>query len=62
MLADQGEPIMSALIPLALLVILIAVVAVTVLSFTVHMLFSPWLLVALAILLLIKFRPRRSHR
>jgi predicted membrane protein len=42
--------------------ILIAIVALTVLSFTVHILFSPWLLVAIGILLLIKFRPRRSHR
>ncbi len=41
---------------------LIAIVALTVLSFTVHLLFSPWLLVAIAILALIKFRPRRSHR
>jgi hypothetical protein len=43
--------------------VLIAIVALTVLSFTVHMLFSPWLLVAaIAILAWIKFRPRRSHR
>ena len=42
--------------------ILIAIVALTVLSFTVHILFSPWLLVAVGILLLIKFRPRRSHQ
>ena len=41
---------------------LIAIVSLTVLSFTVHLLFSPWLLVAIAILALIKFRPRRSHR
>jgi hypothetical protein len=37
-------------------------VALAVLSFTVHFLFSPWLLVAIAILAWIKFRPRRSHR
>lgn len=42
--------------------VLIAIVALIVLSFTVHFLFSPWLLVAVGILLLIKFRPRRSHR
>jgi hypothetical protein len=43
--------------------VLIAIVALTVLSFTVHILFSPWLLVAIiAILAWIKFRPRRSHR
>jgi hypothetical protein len=41
---------------------LIAIVALTVLSFTVHFLFSPWLLVAIAILAWIKFRPRRSPR
>jgi hypothetical protein len=43
--------------------ILIAIVALTVLSFTVHILFSPWLLlVAIGILLLIKFRPGRSRQ
>jgi hypothetical protein len=42
--------------------VLIAIVALTVLSFTVHFLFSPWLLVAIAILAWIKFRPRRSHQ
>jgi hypothetical protein len=43
--------------------VLIAIVALTVLSFTVHVLFSPWLLVAVvAILAWIKFRPRRSDR
>ena len=40
----------------------IAIVALTVLSFAVHFLFSPWLLVAIAILAFIKFRPRRSQR
>ena len=43
-------------------VALIAIVALTVLSVTVHVLFSPWLLVAIAIVAWIKFRPRRSHR
>jgi len=44
-------------------VILIAIVAVTVLSVAVHALFSPWLLlVALGILAWIKFGPRRSHQ
>jgi hypothetical protein len=37
-------------------------VALTVLSFTVHILFSPWLLVAIGILVWIKFRPRRSQQ
>jgi len=49
---------MPAIIALALS----AIVALTVLSFAVHVLFSPWLLVAIAILAWIKFRPRRSHR
>ena len=43
--------------------ILIAIVALTVLSFAVHVLFSPLLLiVAVGILAWIKFRPGRSHR
>jgi hypothetical protein len=49
---------MAAIIALAL----IALVALTVLGFAVHLLFSPWLLVAIAILAWIKFGPRRSHR
>lgn len=48
---------MFAFIALALAVI----VALIVLSFAVHVLFSPWLLlVAIGILAWIKFRPRRS--
>ena len=42
--------------------VLIAIVALIVFSFTMHILFSPWLLVAVGILIWIKFRPRRSHR
>jgi hypothetical protein len=42
--------------------VLIAIVGLTVLSFTLHFLFSPWLLVAIAILAWIKFRPCRSHQ
>jgi len=50
---------MLAIIALALIVL----VALAVLSFTVHILFSPWLLVvAIAALAWIKFRPRRSQR
>ena len=48
--------------PLLIALALIAIVAVTVLSFTLHFLFSPWLLVAIGILAWIKFRPRRSRR
>jgi hypothetical protein len=42
--------------------VLIAVVALIVISFAVHVLFSPWLLVAIAVLAWVKFRPRRSHQ
>ena len=42
--------------------VLIAIVALTVLSFTVHFLFSPWLLAAVVILAWLSFRPRRSHQ
>jgi hypothetical protein len=48
--------------PRILALVLIAVVALTVLSFTMHILFSPWLLVAIGILVWIKFRRRRSHQ
>jgi hypothetical protein len=41
--------------------ILIAIVALTILSFALHLLFSPWLLLVVAILVLIRFRPRRSR-
>ncbi len=49
---------MLGIIALALIVI----VALAVLGFAVHVLFSPWLLVAIAVVALIKFWPRRSHR
>ncbi len=43
--------------------VLIAIAALIILSFTLHVLFSPWLLlVAIGILILIKLRPRRSRR
>jgi hypothetical protein len=42
--------------------VLIAVAALAVVGFTVHFLFSPWLLVAIAVLAWIRFRPRRSRR
>jgi hypothetical protein len=46
-----------------LAVAFLAVVALIVLGIAVHVLFSPWLLVAaIAILAWIRFRPRRSHR
>ena len=48
--------------PVVIALAFIVIVALTVLSFAVHVLFSPWLLVAIAILAWIKFRPRHSHR
>ena len=48
--------------PAILALALIALVAVAVLSVAVHVLFSPWLLAAIAIVAWIKFRPRRSHQ
>ena len=49
---------MPAIIALALA----AIVAVVILSIAVHILFSPWLLVAVAIVAWIKFRPRRTRQ
>lgn len=42
--------------------VLIAIMAMIVLSFAVHFLFSPWLLLVIAGVALIKFWPRRSRR
>jgi hypothetical protein len=43
--------------------VLIAIVALTVLGFAVHVLFSPWLLlVAVGVLAWVKFGPRRSRQ
>ena len=43
-------------------IVLIAILALAVLSFTLHLLFSPWLLlVAIGILAWLRFRPRRSR-
>jgi hypothetical protein len=50
---------MSGIIALVLL----ALVALIVLGFVVHLLFSPWLLVAaVAVVAWVKFGPRRSRR
>jgi len=43
-------------------IVLIAIVAIIVFSFALHVLFSPWLLLIVGAVLLIKFLPRRSHR
>jgi NhaP-type Na+/H+ or K+/H+ antiporter len=43
--------------------VLVAIVAFAIIGFAMHLLFSPWLLlVAVAIVAWIKFRPRRSHQ
>ena len=43
--------------------VLMAIVALAVLGFAVHVLFSPWLLVAaIGVLAWIAFRPRRSRQ
>ena len=47
--------------PAIIIAVLAALVALAVLGFAVHILFSPWLLVAVAVLAWIKFRPRRSR-
>ena len=40
----------------------IAMVALIIVNFAVHFLFSPWLLVAVALVAWIKFGPRRCQR
>jgi hypothetical protein len=49
---------MPGIIALAFIVI----VALIIVSFAMHFLFSPWLLVAVAIVAWIKFGPRRAQR
>ena len=43
--------------PAIIALVLAAIVALTVLGFVLHVLFSPWLLVVVAIVAWIKFRP-----
>ena len=46
-----------------IVIALIAIVALALLSFTLHLLLSPWLLVvAVGVLAWLKFRPRRGRR
>jgi hypothetical protein len=47
--------------PAIIVAVLVALAALAVLGFAVHILFSPWLLVAVAVLAWIRFRPRRSR-
>ena len=49
---------MFAIIAVALAII----AALAVLGFVAHVLFSPWLLAAVAILICVKFWPRRSRQ
>jgi len=48
--------------PLVAVAVIVAVVAFAALGFVLHLLFSPWLLVAIGILAWIKLRPRQSRR
>ena len=49
--------------PAILALVLITILAVAVVGFAVHLLFSPWLLVAaVAVLVWMRFRPGRSAR
>ena len=48
--------------PAIIALVLAAIVALTILGFALHVLFSPWLLVAVAIVAWIKFRPGRSRQ
>jgi hypothetical protein len=49
--------------PAIIALVVMAIVTVIVLDFAAHVLFSPWLLlVALGVLVWIKFGPRRSHQ
>ena len=48
--------------PAIIALVLIAIVALTILSFATHLLFSPLILVVIGVLLWLKFRPRRSRQ
>jgi hypothetical protein len=42
--------------------VLAAIVALSVIGFAAHLLFSPWLLLAVVIIAWLKFRPGRARR
>jgi hypothetical protein len=44
-----------------IVLVLVAIAALSILGFALHILFSPWILLAIAIVAFIKFRPRRSR-
>jgi quinol-cytochrome oxidoreductase complex cytochrome b subunit len=45
-----------------IVLVLVAIAALSILGFALHILFSPWILLAIAIVAFIKFRPRRSRQ
>ncbi len=53
---------MPAIFAIALIAAIVILIALSVLGFALHFLFSPWLLVAIAIVAWIKFRPRRTRQ
>ena len=55
---------MPAIFAIALVaaIVIIGLIVLSVLGFALHLLFSPWLLVAIAIVAWIKFRPRRTRQ
>jgi undecaprenyl pyrophosphate phosphatase UppP len=52
----------AIIMPAIIALIVAAIVAVAVLGFVLHILFSPWLLVAVVIVAWIKLRPRGSRQ
>jgi hypothetical protein len=48
--------------PAIIALVLVAILALTILGFVLHILFSPWLVLAVAIVAWIKLRPRRSRQ
>ncbi len=48
--------------PAILALVLIAIAIAIVVSFALHILFSPWILLAIGILAWIRFRPRRCRQ
>ena len=45
-----------------IVLVLAAIAALSILGFALHILFSPWLILAIAIVAFIKLRPRRSRQ
>jgi hypothetical protein len=45
-----------------IVLVLVAIAALSIVGFALHILFSPWILLAIAIVAFIKFRPRGSRQ